>query len=108
MYKASIHSLTEAAVAAKLKKDLTTWKNWNWRMIVGGIMQIGIRYSCQIHVKCSEISDILLQRDSEIFTASRRVDQKYDAYKKDIAIVSFYFNHPSVFEYTRYIYWNWR
>ena len=54
---------------------------------------------CEIHFKCT----FSLQRDSAIFTASGKVDQKYDAYQKDIAIVSFYFNHPTVFEYTRYI-----
>ena len=44
-----------------------------------------------------------MQRDSAIFTASEKLDQKYDAYEKDIAVVSFYFNHQTVFEYTRYI-----
>ena len=27
----------------------------------------------------------------------------YDAYEEDIALVSFYFEEPTVFEYTRYV-----
>ena len=37
-----------------------------------------------------------------IFTATNNVDETYDAYERDIAIVSFYFKLPTAFEYTRY------
>ena len=30
------------------------------------------------------------------------MDDTYDAYDKDIAVVSFYFEQPTVFEYARY------
>ena len=30
-------------------------------------------------------------------------DNSYDAYEEDIALVSFYFEEPTVFEYTRYV-----
>ena len=42
------------------------------------------------------------QIDSSIFSASYDVSQKYDAYEKDIAVVTFYFETNSVFEYSRY------
>ena len=41
------------------------------------------------------------QIDSSIFSASYDVSQKYDAYEKDIAVVTFYFETNSVFEYSR-------
>ena len=30
-------------------------------------------------------------------------DNSYDAYEEDIALVSFYFKEPTVFEYTRHV-----
>ena len=36
---------------------------------------------------------------------SYHVEETYDAYERDIAIVSFYFKEATVFEYTRLI-WN--
>ena len=41
--------------------------------------------------------------NSEVFTATRGTEDTYDAYERDIAIVSFYFKKPTVFEYTRYM-----
>ena len=41
------------------------------------------------------------QRDAAIFTATNNYDETYDAYEKDIALVSFYFKQPTAFEYTR-------
>ena len=41
------------------------------------------------------------QKASAIFTATKNVDETYDAYERDIAIVSFYFKQPTAFEYTR-------
>ena len=43
----------------------------------------------------------LLQRDSAIFTVAHNVEEVYDAYEKDIAIVSFYFKEATLFEYTK-------
>ena len=44
---------------------------------------------------------IKFQKDSAIFTATKNIDETYDAYERDIAIVSFYFKQPTAFEYTR-------
>ena len=42
------------------------------------------------------------QRESAIFTVANDINATYDAYEKDIAIVSFYFDEkPAVFEYVR-------
>ena len=42
------------------------------------------------------------QQDSAIFTATNNIDATYDAYEKDIAIVSFFFEEePAIFEYSR-------
>ena len=41
------------------------------------------------------------QRNSAVFTATNKVDDTYDAYERDIAIVSFYFEYPTAFEYIR-------
>ena len=30
-------------------------------------------------------------------------DNSYDAYEEDIALVSFYFEEPTIFEYTRHV-----
>ena len=43
----------------------------------------------------------LLQEDSALFTASIDMEETYDAFKRDIALVSFYFKNPTVFEYIR-------
>ena len=43
----------------------------------------------------------LQQRNSAILTDDDKLDGTYDAYEKDIAVVSFYFKSPTVFEYTR-------
>ena len=40
------------------------------------------------------------QRKSAVFRND--VDDTYDAYEKDIAIASFYFEEPTAYEYTRY------
>ena len=45
---------------------------------------------------------VLQQRESAIFTVANDINATYDAYEKDIAIVSFYFDEkPALFEYTR-------
>ena len=43
----------------------------------------------------------LLQEDSALFTASIDMEETYDAFDRDIALVSFYFKNPTVFEYIR-------
>ena len=43
------------------------------------------------------------QQDSVLFTVRNGVDGAYDAYQKDIAIASFYFEEPMAYEYTRYV-----
>ena len=43
------------------------------------------------------------QRSSAVFTATYDVEGTYDAYEKDIAIVSFFFEYPTVFEFTRQV-----
>ena len=43
------------------------------------------------------------QKSSAVFTATYDVEGTYDAYEKDIAIVSFFFEYPTVFEYTRFV-----
>ena len=45
----------------------------------------------------------LLQEDSALFTASIDMEETYDAFERDIALVSFYFKNPTVFEYIRWI-----
>ena len=42
------------------------------------------------------------QKSSAIFTATYDIEGTYNAYEKDIAIVSFFFEYPTVFEYTRF------
>ena len=45
---------------------------------------------------------MLQQRESAIFTATNDIDATYDAYEKDIAVVTFYFEEePAIFEYIR-------
>ena len=41
------------------------------------------------------------QRDSAVFPVTNDMDETYDAYEKDIAIVSFYFKEPAVLEFSR-------
>ena len=41
------------------------------------------------------------QLQSAVFSASYDAADTYDAYEKDIAIVSFYFEQSTVFEYAR-------
>ena len=41
------------------------------------------------------------QEDSALFTASINMEETYDAFERDIALVSFYFKNPTVFEYVR-------
>ena len=36
-----------------------------------------------------------------VFSASLENNSKYDAYEKDIAMVTFFFETPTIFEYTR-------
>ena len=43
----------------------------------------------------------LPQEDSALFTASIDMEETYDAFDRDIALVSFYFKNPTVFEYIR-------
>ena len=43
----------------------------------------------------------LPQEDSALFTASIDMEETYDAFERDIALVSFYFKNPTVFEYLR-------
>ena len=38
---------------------------------------------------------------SAVFSASYNLDDTYDAYERDIALVSFYFEQSTVFEYAR-------
>ena len=39
--------------------------------------------------------------NSVVFKATNNLEDTYDAYEKDIAIASFYFEEPRAFEYTR-------
>ena len=43
----------------------------------------------------------LEQRNSAVFTVANDMEETYDAYEKDIAIVSFYFKEPAVLEFSR-------
>ena len=44
----------------------------------------------------------LQQRESAVFTVANDINSTYDAYEKDIALVSFFFDEkPAVFEYIR-------
>ena len=38
-----------------------------------------------------------------VFTATNEDSPKYDAYQKDIAMVTFFFESPTVFEYSRQV-----
>ena len=40
---------------------------------------------------------------SAVFSASYNLDDTYDAYERDIALVSFYFEQSTVFEYARLV-----
>ena len=41
------------------------------------------------------------QRNKAVFTKTNDMEETYDAYEKDIAIVSFYFKEPAVLEFGR-------
>ena len=41
------------------------------------------------------------QRNSALFTATNDAQDTYDAYEKDIAIASFFFEEPTAYEYSR-------
>ena len=41
------------------------------------------------------------QRNSAVFTVTNDADETYDAYERDVAIVSFYFREPAVLEFGR-------
>lgn len=43
----------------------------------------------------------MFQLESAVFSASYDLEDTYDAYEKDIAVVSFYFEQSTVFEYAR-------
>ena len=43
------------------------------------------------------------QQDSVVFTATNDVDATYDAYERDIAVVSFHFERPTAFAYVRLV-----
>ena len=40
-------------------------------------------------------------KENVVFSASLENNSKYDAYEKDIAMVTFFFETPTIFEYTR-------
>ena len=42
------------------------------------------------------------QRNSALFTVRSDAQDTYDAFEKDIAIASFYFEEPTAYEYSRY------
>ena len=44
-----------------------------------------------------------IQLQSAVFSASYDLADTYDAYEKDIAVVSFYFEQSTVFEFARYV-----
>ena len=43
------------------------------------------------------------QLDSAVFSASYDAGEKYDAYQRDIALVTFYFETNTVFEFSRQV-----
>ena len=46
-------------------------------------------------------SILFQQRNSAVFRATNNLEDTYDAYEKDISIVSFYFEESKAFEYIR-------
>jgi hypothetical protein len=44
---------------------------------------------------------IKIKADSTVFTASTDTSATYDAYERDIAFVTFYFEQSTAFEFTR-------
>ena len=46
---------------------------------------------------------VLLQQNDVVFTATEDVDAIYDAYERDIAVVSFHFERPTIFAYVRLV-----
>ena len=76
------------------------------------LLQYTYRVVCTPNIRCSYYASLYItrwhkrfnftfQQSSAIFTATKNVQETYDAYEKDIAIVSFYFKQPTAFEYTR-------
>ena len=49
----------------------------------------------------TKISDFPQQKNSVVFRGVHGQDETYNAYEKDITVVSFYFKEPRVFEYAR-------
>ena len=64
------------------------------------------KVSISLIFKCfvikQHVASFMQQRNSALLGDSDIMDDTYDAYEKDIAVVSFYFEHPTVFEYARY------
>ena len=58
-------------------------------------------HKCDIKPRSSSSS--LQQQNSVVFTATQDVDATYDAYEKDIAVVSFHFERPTAFAYIRLV-----
>ena len=63
-------------------------------------------YTLVLHITCaywctSSVFPCFQQRQSAIFTT--RLDDNYDAYEKDIAMVSFFFKKNTVFEFKRLV-----
>ena len=46
---------------------------------------------------------VLPQQNDVVFTATEEVDATYDAFERDIALVSFHFERPTVFAYVRLV-----
>ena len=56
-----------------------------------------------IHILLHALSHHLFQLESTVFSASYDLADTYDAYERDIAVVSFYFEQSTVFEYARFV-----
>ena len=72
------------------------------RRTYASVAQVCIQILDNYQVSKCQLKDMTnSQRDAAIFTATNNYDETYDAYEKDIALVSFYFKQPTAFEYTR-------
>ena len=49
----------------------------------------------------TSVDRAFFQLDSAVFSASYDANEKYDAYQRDIALVTFYFETNTVFEFSR-------
>ena len=49
----------------------------------------------------SSLRSFCFQLDQAVFSASYDANEKYDAYQRDIALVTFYFETNTVFEFSR-------